>query len=57
MLVFGKMKLHCTNCNYQFTPKTGKMPSRCPYCDKSGTVEKVKQMQEWIDEFSAPADE
>ena len=47
------MKLNCTNCNYQYTPKSEKIPARCPYCDKTGTVEKVKEMQEWIDEFSS----
>ena len=43
-------KLYCTSCNYQFVPKTDKMPNRCPYCDKIGTVEKVAQMQDLIDE-------
>ncbi len=45
------MKLHCTNCNYEFTPKSGKIPLKCPYCDKTETIEKVKEMQEWIDEL------
>ncbi len=45
------MKLTCTSCNYQYTPKNPKIPDRCPYCSKPGTVEKVKEMQEWIDEF------
>ena len=43
-------KLYCTNCNYQFTPKTGHVPNRCPYCDKTGTIEKVMQMQDLIDD-------
>ena len=46
------MKLYCTSCNYQFVPKTGKMPDRCPYCDKTGTVEKVAEVQDIIDDVS-----
>jgi len=46
------MKLHCINCNYQYTPKTGKVPSKCPYCSKDGTLEKVKDIQGWIDELA-----
>lgn len=45
-------KLYCTNCSYQFVPKTGKVPSACPYCSKVGTVEKADQMQDLIDEVS-----
>ena len=44
------MKLYCTSCNYQFAPKTDKLPKRCPYCDKIGTIEKVAQMQDLIDD-------
>ena len=43
-------KLYCTSCNYQFVPKTEKVPNRCPYCDKLGTVEKVMQMQDLLDD-------
>ncbi len=44
-------KYFCTKCSYTFRPKvTGKVPDRCPYCDKKGVIEKVKSMQEWIDE-------
>lgn len=46
------LKLYCTNCNYQFAPKTDKMPNRCPYCDKLGTIEKASQMQDLIDDVS-----
>ncbi len=46
------IKLYCTSCSYQFVPKTGKMPTRCPYCDRTGTVEKASQMQDIIDEVS-----
>ncbi|MBN2454272.1 hypothetical protein JXB11_01875 [Candidatus Woesearchaeota archaeon] len=41
----------CSNCNYKFEPK-GKVPNKCPYCDKEGTLSKSKSMQEWIDEVS-----
>ncbi len=47
------MKLHCSNCSYQFTPKTGKAPQRCPYCSKEGCLEKAKEMQDLIDEFTS----
>ena len=43
-------KLYCTSCNYQFVPKTEKVPDRCPYCDRLGTVEKVMQMQDLLDD-------
>ncbi|MBI2141554.1 hypothetical protein HYU16_03970 [Candidatus Woesearchaeota archaeon] len=45
-------RLYCTSCNYQFVPKTDKMPTRCPYCDKDGTLEKATQAQDLIDEIS-----
>ncbi len=45
-------KFYCTSCNYQFAPKTEKLPKRCPYCDKVGTIEKASQMQDLIDEVS-----
>lgn len=45
-------KLYCTNCNYQFVPKTDNMPARCPYCDKTGTLEKATQAQDFIDEVT-----
>lgn len=50
-------KLYCTSCNYQFVPKTEKTPNRCPYCDKVGTIEKVAQMQDLIDEVGRQEDE
>ncbi len=43
-------KVICSHCNYGFVPKTGKAPQRCPYCDRTGTLQKSKQMQDWIDE-------
>ncbi len=51
------MKLHCTNCNYQFTPRSGKVPVKCPYCDRQGSVEKIKEVQEWLDEITGEEDE
>ena len=46
------MKLRCNMCDYQFSPKTGKAPNKCPYCDRIGTLEKVKDMQDLINEVS-----
>lgn len=46
------MKLYCTSCNYQFVPKTDKLPDKCPYCDRAGTLEKATQAQDLIDEVS-----
>ncbi len=47
-------KFFCTSCNYTFRPRiAGKVPSRCPYCDKEGTLKQVKSMQEWIDEVGS----
>lgn len=43
----------CSNCNYKFSPKTGVFPKRCPYCDKVGTLQKSKQMQDFLDEVSS----
>ena len=47
----------CTGCNYKFAPKTGKVPARCPYCDKVGTLQKAKQMQDWLDEVDSDKEE
>jgi predicted Zn-ribbon and HTH transcriptional regulator len=38
----------CSNCKYRF--KTQRVPSRCPYCDKSA-IEKEKSAAEIIDEI------
>lgn len=46
-------KYGCASCNYQFTPKKDKTPLLCPFCGKTGTVEKIKLMQEFIDEAIA----
>lgn len=43
-------QVNCSSCNYKFVPKTGKLPQRCPYCDRVGTLQKAKQMQDWLDE-------
>jgi len=42
-------KYQCSNCKYKFTPKAGKVPSRCPYCDKP-TIAPMKGMQDLLDE-------
>lgn len=48
-----KRRMICTNCQYSFVPRIeSKIPERCPYCDKEGTLHPVKSMQEWIDEVS-----
>ncbi|MDD5086424.1 MAG: hypothetical protein PHV16_01600 [Candidatus Nanoarchaeia archaeon] len=44
------IKLRCKECNYRFTPKKSVMPRICPFCGKEGTLEKVKPMQQIIDE-------
>jgi len=31
-------KLACTRCDFKWKTKTGKIPLRCPYCGKEGTV-------------------
>ena len=41
----------CRQCNYKFTPKrSGNVSGTCPYCSKEGTVEAVKNAQDYIDE-------
>ncbi len=46
------MKWHCTSCNYLFEPKAEKVPEMCPYCSKTGVLEKNKSAQDWLDEVS-----
>ncbi len=31
-------KLTCSMCNFKWTSSTGKVPVRCPYCGRDGTV-------------------
>lgn len=31
-------KLSCNSCNFKWNSKTGKVPTRCPYCGKDGSV-------------------
>lgn len=45
-------ELQCEDCNYKFMPKGDRIPLTCPYCDKKGTLRKVKKMQDWIDEVA-----
>ncbi len=49
-------KVICSNCNYNFIPRTGKIPPRCPYCDKTGTLQKSKKVQDWLDEINDDKD-
>ena len=51
------MKLTCLNCDYRFDSSQAKIPAKCPYCDKEGTIEAAKEMQDLIDEVSAELDE
>jgi predicted Zn-ribbon and HTH transcriptional regulator len=44
------IKVQCVDCSYAFTAKESRLPKRCPYCSKEGSVQRIKQMQEWIDE-------
>ena len=46
------VKLYCTNCGYMFNVKTLKLPDRCPYCDKTGSIKESKSAQDFIDEVS-----
>jgi hypothetical protein len=48
--------LHCEYCNYKFEPK-GAVPTKCPYCDREGTLKKSKSMQDWIDEVKDEQEE
>ena len=43
----------CGNCGYRITPKQpGKVPDKCPYCNKPETLEPVKSAQDYLDEAS-----
>ena len=46
------MKLICNNCGYQYESAQERLPSKCPYCDKPGTLQRTKNMQDLIDEVS-----
>ncbi|MFT4309025.1 MAG: hypothetical protein ACMXYL_00890 [Candidatus Woesearchaeota archaeon] len=50
------IKVQCVDCSYQFRAKPEKLPKRCPYCSKAGSVQRIKQMQEWIDEVDHMSD-
>ncbi|MBI3027284.1 hypothetical protein HYY70_04155 [Candidatus Woesearchaeota archaeon] len=40
--------LECRSCGYKF--RKDKVPSRCPYCSKQGSVGNFKTAQDLIDE-------
>ena len=40
--------LECRNCKYKF--KLEKIPARCPYCSKEGSVGLLKTAQDLVDE-------
>ena len=45
------VKLVCVKCKYEFSPKqNGRIPKRCPYCDKPETLEKVKSAQNYLED-------
>jgi hypothetical protein len=44
--------IYCENCKYRFTAKPGKpLPKKCPYCSSEGTFKRVKNAQDWLDEY------
>ena len=49
-------EMECTNCEYRFTPKAA-APNACPYCAKRGTLQRVKKMQDWLDEAVVTKDD
>ncbi len=47
-------KYRCRNCNYLLDLRPGKrLPTKCPYCSKDGTLDPVKSAQELIDEVAS----
>ena len=51
-------KFTCTNCNYVIElSEDKKLPLKCPYCSKEGSLEPVKTAQELIDEVTSMMEE
>ncbi len=44
-------RYYCTACGYKFEPKTGKVPTVCPYCGRRGTLKREGSAQELLDEL------
>ena len=47
-------KYQCTKCKYQF--EKDKVPSRCPYCSREGTVQEIMDAQDILDEVTSEQD-
>ncbi len=48
--MFFMFKVKCSSCGFEFEVKSGKIPKKCPYCDKEGTLERKKSAQELLEE-------
>ena len=42
-------RLVCDSCGYKMAEK-GKIPQRCPYCSREGTMKKEKSAQDLLEE-------
>lgn len=45
------MQYQCYYCKYKF--KSNKTPLKCPYCEKTGTVTRLKSADELVKEVSS----
>ncbi len=43
------MKFRCLDCRYKFSPKTERLPNRCPFCGSS-SIKKDETAQDVLDE-------
>ncbi len=41
-------KFQCEKCSYEFDKDEA--PSKCPYCDKEGSIKLYKTAQDWLNE-------
>jgi len=48
--VIKMMQYQCYYCKYKF--KSSKTPTKCPYCEKTGTITRLKSANELVDEVS-----
>jgi predicted Zn-ribbon and HTH transcriptional regulator len=44
--------LTCSQCNYKFDAETLKIPKRCPYCGRAGSVKQEKTAEALVEEVS-----
>jgi len=45
-------KIRCKHCNYNYTPKTSRIPDRCPACGKYESLireERIDLLMDYID--------